>query len=245
MQQTGVHKTSVRADSLGGLNGPYSPGPKQAGPLKCPRVLKVGDRKNRGLEKGFKVARLGPKGVTSCSKEKKRLEDGGSRLGAKCSLEPLADPAWICARGPLLHAQEGRPGLGGTFGFESCWEEGLGAVSSDCPLMGISYQDHGEEGFSDARSFALVEAVSRCPEEDDPEALRNHAKGSRFETVPSVDYSSPIFSVFGRHLLSRGSSGLGDFHEHEALGEMEPLRVVSVDDREWGKGVKHQWVSGL
>ena len=138
---------------------------------------------------------------------------------------------------PLLNAQEGKPDLGGTSGFESCWEEGLGVVSSDCPLMGISYQDHGEEECSAARSFALVEAVSRCPEEDDPEALRNLAKGSRFETVPSVDYSSPIFSVFSRPLLYEGSSGLRDFHEYEALGEMEPLRVVSVDGREWGKGL--------
>ena len=142
------------------------------------------------------MARLGPKGVTSCPKEEKRLEDGGSRPSAVCSLESLVDPAWICARGPLLNAQEGRPGLGKTLGFESCWEEGLGAVSSDCPSMGISYQDHEEEGCSAARSFALVEVVSECPEQDDPEALRILAKGSRFETVPSVDFSSPIFSVF-------------------------------------------------
>ena len=117
-------------------------------------------------------------------------------------------------------------------------------VSSDCPLMGVSYQDHGEEGFSADRSFALVEAVSRCLEVDDPEALRNHAKGSRFETVPSVDYSSPIFSVFSRPLLSGGSSGLGDFHEHEALGEMEPLRVLSIDGREWGKGIADALMEG-
>ena len=190
------------------------------------------------------MARLGPKGVTSCPKEEKRLEDGGSRPSAVCSLESLVDPAWICARGPLLNAQEGRPGLGKTLGFESCWEEGLGAVSSDCPSMGISYQDHEEEGCSAARSFALVEVVSECPEQDDPEALRILAKGSRFETVPSVDFSSPIFSVFSRPLLSRDSSGLGDFHEYEALGEMEPLRVVSVDGREWGKGIAEAPMEG-
>ena len=153
------------------------------------------------------------------------------------SWESLADPAWICVRGPLPHALEGRPGLGGTSGFESCWEEGLGAVSSDCPLVGISYQDQGEEGCSATCSIALVEVASRCPEEDDPEALRIHAKGSRFETEPLVDYSSPIFSVFGRPLLFGVSSGLGDFHEYEAFGEMEPLRVVSADGREWRKGI--------
>ena len=183
------------------------------------------------------MARFGPKGVTSCSKEKMRLEDGGFRPGAEGSSDPLVDPAWICARGPLLHAQEGRHGLVGTSSFERCWEEGLWVVSSDCPLMGDSCQGHGEEGFSAGRSFALVESVSRCSKVDAPEAIRNHAKGSRFETAPSVDCSSPLFSVFGRPLLSGGFSGLGDFHEHEALGEMEPLRVVSVDEREWGKGI--------
>ena len=117
-------------------------------------------------------------------------------------------------------------------------------VSSDCPLMGISCQGHGEEGFSTGRSFALVEAVSRCPEVDDPEALRIHTKGSRFEIAPSVDYSSPLFSIFGRSLLFGGFSGLGDFHEYEALGEMEPLRVVSVDEREWGKGIADALMEG-
>ena len=92
-------------------------------------------------------------------------------------------------------------------------------MSSDCPLMGISYQDHGEEGFSTARSFALVEAVSRCPEEDDPEALRNHAKGSGFETVPSVDYSSPIFFVFGHPYFPGALQAWG----------------ISMSMRPWGK----------
>ena len=243
-QRDGVHKTSVGADRLGGFFGPVSTGPKQVGPQKCLKALKSGNRGKRGLDNDLNVARLGPKGVTSCPKEEKRLEDGGSHLGAVYSMESLVDPAWICARGPLLNVQEGRPGLGETLCFESCWEEGLGAVSSDCPSMGISYQDHGEEGCSPARSFALVEVVSECPEEDDPEALRILAKGSRFETVPSVDFSSPIFSVFGRSLLSRDSSGLGDFHEYEALGEMEPLRVVSVDGREWGKGIAEAPMEG-
>ena len=183
------------------------------------------------------MARVGPKGVTYCSNEMKRLGDGGSRPSAEFSLKSQAYPDWICAREPFLNAHEGRPGLGGTSGFESCWEEGLEAVSSDCPLMGFSHQEQGEEGCSAARSFALVEAVSRCSEEDDPEFLQIHAIGSRFETVPSVDYSSPIFSIFGRPLLSGGSSGLRDIYEYEALGEMEPLRVVSADGREWGKGI--------
>ena len=118
-------------------------------------------------------------------------------------------------------------------------------VFSDCPLMGGSSQGNGEEGFSAGSSFALVEAVSKCPKVDDPEALRNHAKGSRFETASSVDCSSPLFSVFGRPLLSGGSSGLGDFYEHEALREMEPLRVLSVDESEWGKGIANALMKGV
>ena len=149
-----VHKSSVGADRLDGLTGPVSTGPKQAGPLNGPRILKAGVRGNKGLEKALNVARVGPKGVTYCSKVEERLGDGGSRLGAGFSLGSLADPAWICARDSLLNAHEGRPSLGGTSGFESCWEEGLGVVSPDCPLMGFSHQVQGEEGCTAARSFA-------------------------------------------------------------------------------------------
>ena len=121
LQQAGAHKVStVGAISLDGLIGLDLPRPKQAGPSNCPRALKFGDRGNRGLKKGFKVARVGPKGVSSCPKEKRRLEGGGFRPGAKGSSDPLVDPAWICARGPLLHAKEGRPGLWETSSFESC-----------------------------------------------------------------------------------------------------------------------------
>ena len=55
----------------------------------------------------------------------------------------------------------------------------------------------------------------------DPKALRTHVKGSRFDTLSPADCSSPLFSVFGRPLLSEGSSGLGDLYEHESLGDME------------------------
>ena len=30
---------------------------------------------------------------------------------------------------------------------------------------------------------------------------------------------------------------MGESHEHEDLGEMEPLRVVLADGSEWGKGL--------
>ena len=42
---------------------------------------------------------------------------------------------------------------------------------------------------------------------------------------------SPLFSVFGRPLLSRGFSGLGGTTGDE---DLEPLRVVAADGREWG-----------
>ena len=71
----------------------------------------------------------------------------------------------------------------------------------------------------------------------DPKALRIHAKGCRFDALSSADCSSPLFSFFGRPLLPGASSGLGDLYEHESLGDMEPLRVVSSDGREWGKGI--------
>ena len=237
VQQVGSHNVStIGGASLYGLNGPELLGLKQSGPFKRKRALKLGHRGNMGLKKGLKEARLGPKGVKSCSKEEMRLEDGGFRPSAEGSSDPLVDPTWICVRAPLLHFHEGRPDLVENFSFKSCWEEGLWVVSSDCPLMGYSCQGPGEEGFPAGRSFDLVESVSRFLEVEAPEALRNHANGSRFEVAPSDDCSSPIFSVFGRPLLSGGSSGLGDFHGHEALGEMELLKVVSVDGREWGEG---------
>ena len=224
----------------GGLGGPVSNGPKKAGPSTGPRTLKEDNvRGYRGVDKVLNVARVVSKGITYVSKAEKRLGDGGSRLGAVASLDSLADPAWICTRDPLLIAQEGSPNLGGTSDFESCWEEGLGAAISDCPLMGFHQVQkvQEEEGCPAVRSFAIVEAGTRCPEEDDPEALRIQAQGSRFETVSPNVFSPSIFSVFGRPLLSGDSSGLGDFQEYEDLREMEPLRVVTADGREWGKGL--------
>ena len=225
--RTGAHKTEAGTNRPGGLVGPTAPGPKQVGSQKGLKTFKPGFRGKRGLV-------IGPKGGISSPREEKRLEVGGSPSGEVCS---LADPACLCVRGPYPKGQEGRFGLGETSGFESCWEVGMGAVATVCSSTGISHQDHEEVGGSAACSFALVEVASESPEEFEPEALCILANGSRLETVPSDDFSPPIFSVFGRPLLSGDSSGLGDVHEYEALGEMEPLRVVSVDGREWGKGL--------
>ena len=225
--RTGAHKTEAGTNRPGGLVGPTATGPKQVGSQKGLKTFKPGFRGKRGLV-------IGPKGGISSPKEEKRLEVGGSPSGEVCS---LADPACLCVRGPYPKGQEGRFGLGETSGFESCWEVGMGAVATACSSTGISHQDHEEVRGSAACSFALVEVASESPEEFEPEALCILANGSRLETVPSGDFSPPIFSVFGRPLLSGDSSGLGDVHEYEALGEMEPLRVVSVDGREWGKGL--------
>ena len=119
-----------------------------------------------------------------------------------------------------MYAQEDKTSMGGTSGFECCWEKGSGALSSDFPLLGLLHPDQGEEGVSASCSFALVEAETRCPEEFDPEISRIHAKDSRFETVPSNVFSPPIFSVFDRPLLSGGSSSLGESHDHVDLGKM-------------------------
>ena len=121
--------------------------------------------------------------------------NGPELLGPKQSSDPLVDPAWICAQGPLLHAQVENSS------FESCWEEGLYSVSTVCPLMGYPCQDLGEEGSPAGRSSDLVESVSRSPEVVAPEALQILANVSRFEIAPSDDCSFPIFSIFGWPLL--------------------------------------------
>ena len=61
---------------------------------------------------------------------------------------------------------------GGAFpSFESCWEKGLSLVPAESLAMGGSGQGNGDEGFSDGRSLALVEAGSMRPEVADPKAL--------------------------------------------------------------------------
>ena len=241
-QGVGGHKTVAGADRMGGVVGPVSTGPMQAGTQKCRKALKPSNWDKRRLDSG---ATFGPKEVKRSGEGMGAVSPDG-RLGVgRRDLDSLVDPAWICKRDPLLYVQEGRIGLGVTSGFESCWEEGMGAVSPDCPSTGNSHQVHEEDGGSEARSIAIVEVFSECPEEEEPEVLGIRANGSRFETMPPGDFSSPCFSVFGRPLLSGGSSGLGEiFHENVDVGEMEPLRVVSADGREWGKGIAEDPTKG-
>ena len=218
----------------GGLMGPVSNVLKVSGPQTVPRLLKLGGQGLRETERAEKVA-CGSKGGSYVSTAAKRLGDGDSSPGVVSSLVSSADPAWICAWDPSRNAQENNLCLRETFGFESWWEKGLRSESSICPLMGFRHQYQFEEGCPDARSLALLVAETRGPEEDDPEASRLLAKVSRSVTASSYDFSPSSVSVFGRPLLPGGSSGVGESHELEDLGETEPLRVVMADGSEWGQ----------
>ena len=80
-----------------------------------------------------------------------------------------------------------------------------------------------------------MDSEIRAPKEEALEPHQSNANCSRYETIPSKNSPSPLFSIFGRPLLSGASSGLGDFHLNYATGDMELLRVVSTDGREWGE----------
>ena len=234
--KNGAHLTNYEASSLGGKYGPGLFG-LQAGPPNVAREKHDGKRGSRGLKNSCKEARSGPSGEVSGSKELRRLEEGEASTSVEGSSELRVDPAWICVRGPLLHALEDMPGTGGTPSFESCWEKGMRMVQTECLAMGCSGQGNATEGSADGSLLALVEKIPKNLEVNDDKELRTHAIGPRFESLSLTDCSSPLFSVFGRPLLTGGSSGLGEFLENEILGDMEPLRVVSVDGSEWGTGI--------
>ena len=234
--QNGPCITTKGAVSLGGEYGPVLYG-MQAGPSNVARKDNAGKRGFRGPKKSFNEARLGPAGAVFGSGELRRREEGGASPDVEGSSKIMVDPAWICARGPLLQAFEGSPGMGGTPSFENCWEKGLRTGQTECLAMGSSGQGNAIEGRADGSSLALVEKISKSPEVDDDKEIRTHAIGPRFESLSLTDCSSPLFSVFGRPLLTGGSSGLGEFLENEILGDMEPLRVASVDGSEWGTGI--------
>ena len=116
--------------------------------------------------------------------------------------------------------------------FESCGEEGLREV----PLMVSSCQGPTEKGSPASQALDLVEwgfknGVSRFLKW---KYLRitEVALSAPGMKLSSAICSSPLCSVFGRPLLSGGSSGLGVYHGHEAMGDIEPLRVVSADSIE-------------
>ena len=239
VQQEGVHKRSsgwaARKKELIGSNWP---GYIQVGPSKWLKDSGQGKKGFWGLKKGLSKARSGPVGVSTGSSEAWKMKEGGISSGMEgASSIPLADSAWICARGSALHAKEGWYERERTSSFESCWEKGVSWVSTKSPVTGGSGQGNEGERCWDGSSLALIKALPICPGVVDPKVLDIHTKEPRFDTLSSDDCSSSLFSIFGRPLLSGGSSGSGDLFEQESLGDMQPLRVVSSDGREWGKGI--------
>ena len=149
--------------------------------------------------------------------------DDGSQSSSGEGLPSMGhseDPAWICAQGPFPEAHDDRVGLSRSYNFERFGEVVLWAI---------------EEGKAGGQSLVLVDSKIRALEEEALKANQSNANCSMYETIPSENSPSPIFSVFGRPLLSGGSSSLGDFHGNDATSDMELLRVVSADGREWGE----------
>ena len=57
---------------------------------------------------------------------------------------------------------------------------------------------------------------------------------SRYVESNPEDSPSPLISVFGRPLLLGGSSGQVGSLKLNEMDDLEPLRMVAVDGREWG-----------
>ena len=222
LQQAGAHTSpsvgaARRVEKFGS-----KPGSTQAGPSNWLENLNQSKKDNRGLKKGFTKARSGFAGGTSGFSEEWRMKEGSTRPGVEGASNPLSDPAWICARGALLHAKEGWSGRERTSSFESSWEKEMSLVNDESPTTGGPGQGNGGEGFLVDSSLALLEAFSTSPEVVDPKALRLHAKGTRCDTLPSTDCSSPLVSVFGRPLLPGVFSG----SPHESDQNLNPGKAT-------------------
>ena len=167
-QMMKTHRPSDGSVNSGGSLGHAAKGPKMAGIPLGPNSLMEGVQGNRGMEKVLKGGGVS-EGTTEASNKENRDGDGGSRLRMLSSLESMADPAWICARDSSLYVQEDKTSMRGTSGFECCWEKWPGPLSSDFPLLGLRHPDQGGKEVPVSCSFALVDAVTRSPEEFDPE----------------------------------------------------------------------------
>ena len=97
-------------------------GPAFNGPN--PNAQRQDQRGPRKQTKGIKDVSLGPLDDSSCSAGEKQC---GVRSGGEGAshLDALVDPAWICAKGPLLDADEERTGLKDSDRFESGENVGL------------------------------------------------------------------------------------------------------------------------
>ena len=166
-----------------------------------------------------------------------KCEDEGDRPGVKGSShsDVLADPAWIYARGSLLVEHEERTGLKDCYSFECCEKAGMWEMSSERPFFISPSQGSTEKGYPNSQALDIVERGIRGSEVEVAEDFRRRTCGSRYETESSSISFSPLCSVFGRPLLSRGPSSLGNCLGDEELGDLEPLRVVLADGIEWGE----------
>ena len=234
-----------------GSKGPQFLGPK-SGPHKQPAHTEASlvgsgpafNETNPNAQKGIhrgpkrqirgrKDAALGPLVDSSCSVGEKQCAVGSGGEGAS---HLGADPAWVCAKGPLLDADEVRTRLKDSDRFESGGNVGLLELSSKSSLLRSPYTR--PTGSLVGQAFELVECGFRGSEVEAVEAAEDLSSitfGSRYETAPSCMCSSSLCSVFGRPLLSGGPSGLGKYHRQEEVGVIEPLRVVTADGIERGE----------
>ena len=204
--------------NLVGLNGPV-----QFGSNRSPRDRKNIQKASNRLQKKLNEAcfkKSGPMGYNSGLKNNMGLVEDGGQNPSGGGLPPKGHreyPAWICARGPFMEAHNDKVGLSGSYSFERFGEVGGWAV---------------EEGNVGDCSLVLVDAEIRVPEEEAFEAHQSNANCSRYKNIRSKNSPSPCISVFGRPLLSGGSSGIAVFHGNDASSDMESLRMVSSDGRE-------------
>ena len=218
------HKQPAHTDkaSLVG-SGPAFNGPN-------PNAQRQIQRGPRRQTRGRKDASLGPLVDSSGSAGKKQC---GVRSGGEGASHLVVDPAWVCAKGPLLDADEVRTGLKDSDRFESGGNVGLWELSSASSFLSSPYT--GPTGSLFGQALDLVERGFRGSEVEAAEDFSSRTFGSRYETTPSCICSPSLCSVFGRPLLSGGPSGLGKYHGQEEVGVIEPLRVVTADGIECGE----------
>ena len=240
-QQTGVHNKACL-----GRGGPTLIGPNQSENVKSPKAQKQKQRDPRRQKCGSAIS-LGLEKDIMCSDGETKYEDKGDRPGVKGSShsDVLVDPAWICARGPLLDAHVERTWLKDCYSFECCEKVGLWEKSSERPFFISSSQRSIENGYPNGQALDLVERGVRGSEVEVAEDFRSRTFGSRYETESSSISFSPLCSVFGRPLLYGGPSGLGNYHGDEEMGDLEPLRMVLADGIEWGEKTSEDFMDTI
>ena len=139
---------------------------------------------------------------------------------------PFEDPAWVCCRGPLLATQEDGDTWLGPF------RQGINQVGPWADSIKLE----------ESRSSTKILLFHQETEARDPGNDRQcPVEASRYELVPLEQSPSTLFSVFGRPLLIGGFSGRGDVGE--AVEDMDPLKVISKDGREWGEATAGELIA--